>query len=216
MSDTLTQLQVKVRWQSRDSAFSLTDDTGLAVTNGMYRRLAAIIPWPELNRTDTSRSTTEDQEAVTWPSVKFADVTSVELQDPNDNLKYQVIVPARTEQEWSIAREAPAGFPQMYKRAHDGTQNVVQFAPKPNTGSLTVRVTGYIEPTEVTAAASTTVFIAETPDDILSLMISADIADKRNQPVRAQSLAKRAAELLSGIAGREITPAEIKSDVESG
>ena len=216
MTQTITTIQDRVRWESRDVNFSLTDTTGLAITNGMYRRLAAMLPWPELNRTDTSASTTEDQEAVTWPSVKFIDVTSVEVQDPNNNLNYQTIVPARTEQEWSIAREKPAGFPEVYKRAHDGTQNVVQFAPAPGTGSLTVRIMGQIEPTQVTAAASTTVFIDDSADDALAYMISADIASKRSQPDRALTLLRVASEVLSSIAGREITPAELKSDVESG
>ena len=216
MSDTITNIQVKVRWESRDSAFDLTDTTGLAVTNMVYRRLGALIPWSELNRTDETASTTANQEAVTWPSVKYVDVIGVELQDPNNNAKYRGIVPARTELEWSVLRELPAGFPEVYKRTHDGTQNIIQFAPKPATGSLTMRVTGQVEPTEVTAAASTTIFIGEAPDDALAYMIAADVSDKRNQPQRSMSLMRKAAEILSTIAGREVTPAELKSDVESG
>jgi len=216
MADTVTNIQVKVRWESRDSSFSLTDTTGLSLTNSMYRRLSAIIPWPELNRTNTSATTTADQESVTWPAVKFLDVASVEMQDPNDNLNYITVVPARTEQEWSLSREEENSFPKIYKRGYDGTQNVIQFAPTPDTGSLIVRITGQLEPTEFTAGSDTTIFIGNTADDILAFMIAADIMDKRNQPARAKSLIGRAAELLSSIAGREITPAELKSEVESG
>jgi hypothetical protein len=130
-----------------------------------------------------------------------------------DDSSYRTIVPARTELEWSILREQEVGYPQVYKRGHDGTQNVLMFAPKPNTSSLTVRITGQIEPTELSASSSQTVFIGNTPDDIMAFLIAADVADKRNQPGRAQALVGRAAELLSTIAGREITPSELKSSV---
>jgi hypothetical protein len=216
MADTVTQLQDRVRWESRDTNFSLTDTTGLSITNSIYRRLAAIIPWPELNRADISASTTANQEAVTWPSVKFIDVTSIEMQDPNDDLNYKEIPPVRTEVDWSVLRAREPGFPEAYKRFHDGTQNVVLFAPAPDTASLTIRISGQIEPTEVTAAASTTIFIDQTADDILAFLISADIAAKRNQGGRAAELSRRAAELLSVISGREVTPAEISSEVGSG
>ena len=210
MSDTVSNIETRVQWLARDSAFSLTDSSGLQIINYVYRRLAAIIPWPELNRTDTSASTTANQEAVTWPSVKFIDVTQIEIQDPDDDLNYHEIVPARTEIEFSELRREEPLFPEVYKRSHDGTQNIAQFVPAPKTGSLTVRITGQTEPTEVTAGASTTVFVGFTPDDILAHMIAADVCDKRNQADRANKLLSVAAELLSSIAGREIVPSELK------
>lgn len=210
MSDTVSNIETRVQWLARDSAFSLTDTTGLQIINYVYRRLAAIIPWAEFNRTDTSASTTAGQEAVTWPAVKFIDVTQVEMQDPDDNLNYHEIVPVRTEVEFSELRRQQPSFPEVYKRSYDGTQNVVQFAPAPETGSLTVRITGQVEPTDVTAGASMTTFIGYTPDDILAHMIAADVCYKRNQADRAGQLLSVAAELLSGIAGKEITPAELK------
>lgn len=216
MAETVTAIQTKVRWESRDSSFSLTDTNGLSLTNTIYRRLAAIIPWPELHRTDTSAATALNTEAVTWPSVKFIDVTQIEMQDPSDSSDYKTIVPARTELEWSLEREKTATFPTMYKRGNDGTQNVIQFAPAPTAAALSIRITGQIEPTEVTAGASETVFISQTPDDALAYLIAADVADKRNQPQRSQALVRKAAELLSAVSGREITPAELKSDTESG
>lgn len=210
MADTVTTLQTKVRWEARDQEFSLTDATGLVVVNAAYRRLASLVHWPELHRTDTSATTTANQEAVTWPSVSFIDVTSVELQNPDDDLNYRFIPPATTELEWSIARAKEAGFPEMYKRLHDGTQNVMLLAPAPCV-ALTVRISGQIEPAEVTAAAATTVFISTTPDDVLSYLIAADVADKRGQPNRAQALYGKAAEVLSALSGQEITPAELKA-----
>jgi hypothetical protein len=210
MADTVSNIETRVKWLSRDTAFSLIDTTGLEITNYVYRRLAAMIPWPEFNRTDTSASTTANQEAVTWPSVKFIDVTQIEIQDPDDNLNYHEVVPLRTEVEFSELRRRQPSFPEVYKRSHDGTQNVVQFAPAPQTGSLTIRITGQVEPSEVTAGASTTNFIGYTPDDILAHMIAADICNKRNQEARANQLLSVAAELMTGIAGREVTPSELR------
>jgi len=210
MSDTLGNIQTRVRWEARDGEFNLTNTSGLEIANNTYRRLAAIIPWPELNREDTSASTTAGQESVTWPSVKYIDVTQIELQDPDNNNQYATVVPARSELEWAQYRRMESDFPVVYKRTHDGTQNVVKLAPTPLIGSLTLRITGQIEPTEFSDSASTTIFISELPDDILALMISSQIMDKRNQPARAKELLGRAAELLSAIAGREITPSELR------
>jgi len=213
MSDTVSNIQARVQWLARDKTFSLIDSTGLPILNYMYRRLSTIIPWSEFNREYTTASTTANQEAVTWPSVKFIDVTQIEMQDPEDNLNYHEVVAARTEVEFSSLRSEEPSFPEVYKRTHDGTQNVVQFAPAPKTGSLSIRITGQIEPTSLVTSASTTEFIGVIPDDILAYMISADITDKRNDPERARSLLSVAAELLSSIAGREITPAELKTEV---
>lgn len=211
MSDTVANIQARVQWLARDKTFSLIDSTGLPILNYMYRRLSTVIPWSEFNREDSTASTTAGQEAVTWPAVKFIDVTQIEMQDPDDNLNYHEVVPVRTEVEFSDLRAEEPSFPQVYKRTHDGTQNIVQFAPAPKTGSLSVRVTGQIEPTSLTTSASTTEFIGVIPDDILAYMIASDIADKRNDPERSRSLLSVAAELLSSIAGREITPAELRT-----
>jgi hypothetical protein len=213
MSDTVANIQSRVQWLARDKTFSLVDSTGLPILNYMYRRLSTIITWSEFNREDTSTSTTAGQEAVTWPSVKFVDVTLIEMQDPADDLNYHEIVPVRTEVEFSSSRNKEPSFPEVYKRTHDGTQNIVQFAPAPKVGSLSVRITGQVEPTALTTSASVTAFIGVIPDDILAYMVAADITDKRNDPERARSLLSVASELLSSIAGKEITPAELKTGV---
>lgn len=212
MADTVANIQTRVRWLARDTIYSLIDTSGLSILNYNYRRLASIIPWSEFNREDTSRSTTANQEAVTWPTVSFVDINLVEMKDPADNLNYHEIVPARTEIEFSALRNQEPSFPEVYKRTHDGTQNVIKFAPAPQVGSLTVRITGQIEPTALATSASTTAFIGTVPDDILAYMVAADIMDKRNQADRANKLLALAGELLSGLAGREIVPAELRSE----
>lgn len=216
MADTVTGIETKVKFLARDENYSLTDTEGLSNVNRVYRRLSAIIPWSELNRSDETASTTSGSESVTWPATKFIDVTLVEMQNPQDNNKYYDIAPVTTEVEFSQLRRNDNGFPEAYKRFNDGTQNVVLFAPAPDTGSLTVRITGQIEPDELTAGSSTTVFIGYTPDDILAYLVASDIMSKRNQPERAMELLQMASELLSTIAGREITPKEIKPDIANG
>ena len=216
MSSTITALLNLVKWESRDSQFSLTDSTGIAVGNAIYRRLAALIPWPELNRQDVSLTTTAGTESYTWPATNdYIDVTSIEVQDPYGNLKYKQVTSAPSEFEWNLARQKNNSFPELYKRGHNGTNNLLYLAPAPNVSSLIIRITGQIEPTAYTVGADTTVFISSSADDALAYLIAADILDKRAQPQRAQSLVGRAAEVLSRIAGREITPDEIRSRVLS-
>lgn len=214
MATTISNLQTLVRWEARDSQFSLTDSNGLSIGNAVYRRLAALIDWPELNYQDTTLSTTAGTEKYTWPTTyDFIDVTGIEIQDPYDNSKYKMVSPAPSEFEFGLMRAKENAFPELYKRGNDGTNNVLYLAPAPNISSLTIRITGQIEPTAYTLASSTTVFISSSADDALSYLIAADLLDKREQPQRAQRLVGRASEVLSRIAGREITPDELRSRV---
>jgi hypothetical protein len=216
MASTITALQTLVKWESRDSQFSLVDTNGIAIGNAIYRRLAALIDWPEFNIQDTSLSTTAGTEKYTWPAVQFLDVVSIEIQDPADNTKYKQISPAPSEFEFNLQRIRQNAFPELYKRGNDGTNNVIYFSPAPNIGSLTIKITGQTEPTAYTVGADTTAFINSSADDALTYLIAADILDKREQPQRANRLIGRAAEVLSRLAGKEITPDELKSKVLEG
>jgi hypothetical protein len=203
-----------VRYEARDVEFSLSDSQGIAMGNAIYRRLCALVPWNELNKEDTSLSTTAGTNKYTWPSTyNYIDVTSVEIQDPYDNSKYKRINAVRSEMEWNIFREMANGFPEVYKRSHDGTNDVILFAPTPNIGSLTIRITGQTEPTEYTDSSAQTVFLTNSADDAYAYLIAADIADKRAQPNRANALIGRASEVLSVLAGKEITPDELRTRV---
>ena len=66
-----------------------------------------------------------------------------------------------------------------------------------------------VEPTAFTASGSTTVFLNNTADEALALLIASDVADKRNQTTRSQILLQRASEILSVLAGTDIMPAEV-------
>ena len=214
MATTITNLLTLVKWESRDKQFSLVDATGVVVGNSIYRRLAALIDWPELNKEDTSLTTVAGQEKYTWPATyNYIDIMSVEVQDPYDNTKYKQVSPAPSEFEFTLEREKSSSFPLLYKRANDGTNNVIYLSPSPVVGSLTIRLTGQVEPTAYTAAGDTTVFISSSADDALAYLIAADILDKREMPQRANRLIGKAAEVLSKLAGKEITPNELKSRV---
>jgi len=214
MAKTIATIQSLVRWECRDQTFSLVDTSGLQIGNSLYRRLCALIEWPELNREDSTLSTTSGTEKYTWPATNtYIDITGIEIQDPYDNSKYKQVSAAPSELEFNLMREKPKAFPELYKRGHDGTNNVLRLAPKPDTTGLTIRLTGQIEPAEYTGSTDTTVFIMSSADDALSYIIAADVLDKREQPQRANRLVGRAAELLSRIAGKEITPDELKSRV---
>lgn len=217
MAQTVTNIQTKVRWEIRDEAYDLTDTTGLAVFNMIYRRLASFLPWPELLRSDTSLTTTSGTEDYTWPSSPiFIDVLSVEIQNPEADMRYCTIAPVQTFSEMTVERGKKKDFPLVYMRAHDGSNHVLRLAPTPDTSSLTVRITGIIEPTEVTSGTDTTIFLNRSSDDVLSLLIAADVSSKRGMEDRSQMLILRASELLSVLSGKEITPYELKSLVGNG
>lgn len=210
MAQTLSTIETLTRFHARDDSITLTNTQGLAVSNAAYRRLCNIHQWPELTREDTSLSTSDGTESYTWPSsTVFIDVTKVELQDPQDNLRYKLIAPVRTELEWSLERAKVKDFPIFYKRGHDGTNHRLYFAPIPATSSLIIRITGLIEPTAFSTSASTTIFLNTVVDEILAFMISADIMHNRAQPDQAQILLKSASDSLSVFTGREIRPEEI-------
>lgn len=211
MAQTLSSIQVLARYESRDQSLDLTTTEGLAVANMLYRRIVLLVDWTELIRTDTSLSTTAGTSSYTWPSTNvYMDVKAIEIQDSEDENKYKVIAPVRTELDWSIQREKENSFPLVYRRHHNGTNNVVEFAPTPNIGSLTVRIIGKIEPTAFTSASSTTLFLNNSADEALALLIASDVADKRNQTTRSEQLLRRASEILSSLSGKDITPSEIK------
>ena len=212
MATAITNIQSRVRWEARDSDFSLIDTTGLSIANMAYRRLAAIVEWPEFNQSITVAATA-DTEAITWPTTPvFSDVTSVEMQDGDDNDAYKVVYPVRSELEWSITRKETASFPKVYKRFNDGTNDQILLAPAPKAAQL-VRITGKVEPTAFSTSLSATEFISSTADDVLAYVIASDIMYKRNQPNRAQMLMQKVAQILSSMTGKEVVPSELTEEV---
>jgi hypothetical protein len=216
MASTLSDIEEIVRFESRDDILDITTagSSGIAVANLIYRRLGALIKWPELYREYTSLTTVSEQEAYTWPSsVQYVDVTSIEVQDPTQNNNYVVVPATRSELDWSISRREDPDFPLVYRRVYNGTNHVLQLAPKPKVSGSIIRITGLVEPAQLTSGSSTTLFLTKLADHALAYMIAADYSDQRNFPQRAQNLIGKAAEMLSTLAGKEVTPSELKTGV---
>jgi len=214
MAKSLGQIQKLVQWEARDNQYDLTTTQGLAVANYIYRRLVMLLAPPEFSREDTTLGSTADTVKYTWTvGVTFMDVRLVEMQDPDNNDAYTVIPLARTEMEFSVERKKASDFPTVYKRGYDGSNQVIYFAPAPAESGKSVRVSGIAEPTELVSSGDITQFISAATDDGLALLIAADIMSKRQFPDHAAELIQRASEVLSQVAGKEITPAEISSRV---
>ena len=209
---SLIEINEIVVYESRDTKIDLTSTTetpGLAVFNMMYFRVAGMIRWPELQIEYTSLTTTADIGIYTFPtSPIYTNVTAVEMQDPADENAYKPITEARTENEWLRERRKKSGFPLLYRRNYSSEQKI-EFAPAPDTASLTIRIIGDTEPTALTEGLDETIFTTNIADHALAMFICADIANKRGQPNRAIELVQKGAEFLSTIAGKEITPAEL-------
>lgn len=214
MAQTLGTIQTAAAYYARDTGLDLTtaNSQGLAISNQVYRDVAALLSPSELNRTDTSLTTTADTEEYTWPSSPiFIDVTSIEVQDPTNELKFARIDPVVSNDDWTDYRNGKSCFPRVYKRAHNGSNNVIQLAPKPKTAGLTIRITGIVEPTAFSGTSSTTVFLSNIVDDAISILIAASFSSKRAQPQRSAELVNLASRKLSAVAGREIQPSEIQA-----
>lgn len=216
MSLSLNEIQTLVRWEARDSKIDLTDASSLAVFNMLYRRMSALFLWPELTRTDSSLSTTSGDSTYTWPSTnRYIDVTLVEMQNPFNDNKYDPIMPARTEITFAEESTKPNGFPTVYRRTHDGTNHILEFAPAPDTSSLGIRIKGLIEPTALADGGESTVFLTKLADDALVFLIAADYAAKREDAERSNELLSRTAEILTALSGREILPSELKIQMQN-
>jgi hypothetical protein len=217
MAKTLTQIETLVKWEARQSDFSCTSVSGLAIFNMIYLRVAAMFPWPELYKADASLVTIADSGEYTWPSsVMFSNVNLIQIQDTEDDLKYKVISPTPTELDFVEAHEEPASFPRYYKRiVNSSNVKKLCFAPHPKYSGALITISGTYEPTEFTQGSDATVFLNKNVDNAIALLIAANIMDKRDYPKRAQRLTAKAAELLSSVAGKEITPIELRDTVEN-
>lgn len=210
MALTLSEIQTLVRHEVRDNSLDLTSGTGLSVANMLYRRYSSFIAWPELTRTSTL-TTTAGSSVYTWPSDNsYSDVRIIEIQNPDKDLDFTPVVPARSEIVYTKYSGYPKGFPVVYRRDNDGISNILNLAPAPNVTGLTIRIKGVVEPNNLSSGSSETVFLNKSSDDGLAYLISADYASKRAQPQRAQALLAVVTEVLSRRAGKEVLPEEVK------
>jgi hypothetical protein len=208
MSLTITEIQTQVRHLARDGDLTLSSGDGLTIFNMLYRSFAALFEWPELTRTDTF-TTTAGTAQYTWPSTyNYSDVKSVRIQNPRNQNKYVNVVPAKSEVTFTQKTEASDGTPEVYKREHNGTNNVITLAPAPDFSNATGQVIGVIEPSSLASGSSPTIFLEKTSDDALSYFVAADYSYKREQPEYGDILLTSAQRILSTKFGKEIVTME--------
>ena len=213
MAQTLSEIEQLAKHLSRDKELSLTSGSGLAVFNMLYRRYASLFVWPELTRENTT-TTVSEVSTYTWPTTnRYSDVRLIEIQNPDRGDKYTIIVPARSEVVFSKYSSKEPSFPVVYRRENNGSADILNLAPAPKTGNLTIRIKGIAEPSALASGSDETVFIDRTSDDGLAYFVAADYAFKRAQEQRAMTLLQVVSEVLTKKAGKEILPEEIKSAI---
>ena len=215
MPETLTNIQDQVRHLARDDSIDLTTGTGLGVANRINRGMAALIQPTGLLTIDTSIITANGTETYTWPSVVYAAVLNVEIQDPNNSDKYKVIKPVPNEFRWTRAGAAADGFPWFYRRQVESGTKKIAFRPIPDFEKK-VRITGPIEPTAFSEGSSTTPYLQFQMDDNLARLIAADYLFKRGQADTATDLLNKASAELSNLSAQEIKPEQLKELILNG
>ena len=234
MAKTLSQIQDSVRVKARDGAITLDDSVNLPQVNSIYRRMTNASSWRELRRQGTLAAVTvAAQQAYTWDSSmpKFTDITMIEIENASvDNSvfgelvwgvdtftsssvgdTFKRIAPAPSEYEKSIAaRMASEAIPRFYDLYHDGTNNKIGLYPAPSASGDAIRVTGIIEPDELTGLGSGTIFISKDADDAFEWLIAAHFIDiAGTDPQFVQTSQQKGATIISKLLGVEVTPEEL-------
>lgn len=215
MPETLSNIQDQVRHLARDDSVDITSGTGLGVANRINRGMAALIQPTELITIDTSLTTVDGTETYTWPSVIWAAISNVEIQDTNDGDKYRVVKPPPNEFRWTRAGAASNGFPWFYRRQVDSGTSKLALRPIPSFAK-TIRITGPVEPTALSDGSSTTQYLQFQIDDNLARLIAADYLVKRAQGEMAADLIAKASGELSNLSEHEIKPQQLKELILDG
>ena len=235
MAKTLREIEAAVKDITQDDKVVLGVSYGLKMFNRVYRSLIARFPWPEQYRSFAlTASTVADQESYAWTGTSFPvyiDVRSVEVNTPSDaapttssaifgtstltsptGSSYKNIPEAPSEFEWNlVGRLAAQQTPRYYKRINDGGTQKVSFRPIPSTSGYAIKVTGVVEPTELTVSTGTTIFLQSTADDVLAHMIASAWLTKYTNNDQARIELERAAELMNQIfKTAEITAEELE------
>ena len=207
MATTLANLQIDARFHANDSELDLTGAAALRIVNLVYQSLCT--PggtlggrrigrrWPELIRQNTSLTTTAGTETYTFPTspVFKSGEWTLELLRAAQSSEPYFIDEATDEGEWSALDWATNAIPERYRLLHNGTAVVLALRPKPDTTGDTLRITGLIEATDMTAS-NNTVFREAQHDRALAILIAAEWKRMRLEPDRASELMFQALSLL--------------------
>lgn len=202
----LSDIEINAEHSAR-TGLTLTSGNGLVAFNRLQRAYAAALPWPELRRSNTDKSTTAGTSSAAWPVTapnKFLTLESVEIQDGDDLDRYKLIFQPPSVLEWNMAeREPNTAVPKYYLR--DSTAvgvHQVAFRPSPKFAK-TLRFTGIVEPEDAVNGNSKTVFELAAADDALTYLIAADFLDVDGFNEFADKQLQKARLILLRIFGEE-------------
>ncbi len=210
MVDTLTGIQSDAQHYANDSQLNIISGQGLRVFHQLYfgmcdpgfkhgfRGVGMVNigrRWREVFKTEDLTDTTEGTSKYTWdPTLTFYDnefkVFYVDVSASNEEVP---IERATDLEQWAEELSNSNGFPAVYMLYNDGTNDVIEFRPTPDTSSDKIRIWGYTQPASLSASAST-IFITQNSDKALAGLVAADYFAKRGKT-------RRAAEVLDEVMG---------------
>lgn len=206
-------IQTLARHHTRVSDLDIVSGAELVISNFVYRRFVALLPWEDFTRIYTALTTTAGDGTVNWPgNPNFQDLLSLEIQDGDDADKYKRVPPSRSIQQWLALESKPNGMPEQYRiyRDMDTEVSTLELRPKPKWSNKTIRFDGVIEPEEFESGIERTGFRLRGIDDALALARAAVHMAKIGQQPRSQQLLQWSADTIRLNTGKEISPDEIR------
>jgi hypothetical protein len=236
MAKTLQQIEVGVRRYAGDDAIVLSTDPGLHILNSVYRDIASQMPWGEFNQTLALRPfgtgsdaiTIDGQENYEWSFnsvavVRFLDVKAVEVETASASDKYTLLSPPETELDWNLASQQSAGLPRMYRRSNQSVSgsakgDVLLMRPAPSSVEAggDIKVSGIIEPTDLSSTSDTTKFLVKSADDALEKILAAVFQQRKGETAGSQSNIQNATTILQKILSEEAVTKELINSIVGG
>lgn len=213
MTATLSTIQTWARFYADASTLVLNSGEGLEVANEAYqglttpgyvffvggREFSLGMRFPETIQQDTSISTTSGTAQYTWPTstvFKFDEGVALELESASGSGDYFPVHWAEDEDQVRFLRNASDSFPSQARLINVGGTVMLELLPAPNQSSLTLRIRGPVEVTELTGGSDQTVFLNKNTDRALARIIAALYQSKRGKAQRGLQLMQEAAALL--------------------
>ena len=212
MVDTLTNIESDAQHYANDSQLNASSGQGLRVSNRLYNGMTTpgyragfsgtLVSigrrYPELLKTDSTLTTTSGTAKYTLPAtpVFHMEELMVVYVDASSSSYEYVIDKSPSEREWAAHFSSNNAIPFVWKQYYDGSNNVIEFRPAPDTTSDTIKLWGYVQATPFATSASTTEFIHKNSDYALSLLIAGDWLAKRGKTRRSRELITEAVALL--------------------
>lgn len=213
----LSEIETLVQYHLRRGDQLITTGTELAITNFVFRRFVAMLPWEDFTRIYPLPTTsTAGTKTYTWPKQpNFQEVLSIEIQDWGDQLEYKRVVPGRSIREWLLLEGAPDDLPRQYRIYRDiSTENsVLELRPAPRATGLIIRVEGIIEPQPFVSSIETTQFRLQGIDDAFALALAGVFAAKIGQQERSKQLIAWAASTIQLYSDKEVSPDRIREQL---